>query len=102
MKYISRDRICFFVCLILFFAVSVYADEMTDAEMVEEMVKYEVNLKVKFNSIHAYEVSRVIKQALRNYKDACKLDISVTKVDETVFIINADDSVTWWPENRSN
>jgi len=102
MKYISRDRICFFVCLILFFAVSVYADEMTDAEMVEEMVKYEVNLKIRFNSIHAYEVSRVIKEALRNYKEACKLDISVTKADEVTLIIDHDNTDSQWSLDVTN
>ena len=89
MKYI--------IWLIFFVSVAAYAAETT-----EDSVKYEVNLKVRFNSIDAYEVSRVIKEALRNYKEACKLDISVTKADEVTLIIDHDNTDSQWSLDVTN
>jgi len=63
------------IALVLFIGCGVVSAE--DPE-------YEVTINIVYNSIPVHEIANLMKDQLREHKDACKVEVKIKKVDDMI------------------
>ena len=53
--------------------------------------EYEVTIHIVYNSISVHEIANLMRDQLREHKDACKVEVKIKSLDEVSFI-NRDDA----------
>ena len=56
--------------------------------------EYEVTINIVYNSIPVHEIANLMKDQLREHKDACKVEVKIKKIDVVDFVVDADSSIT--------
>ena len=57
--------------------------------------KYEVTIHIVYNSIPVHEIADLMRDQLREHKDACKVEVKIKSLDEISF---TSTSTTIWTD----
>ena len=57
--------------------------------------EYEVTIHIVYNSISVHEIANLMRDQLREHKDACKVEIKIKSLDETTINVSDIGTILW-------